>query len=312
MAVTWGGWNAEGFDPGADPVDSSDDVMKEGVCSVDESGVVSAGESAAADDICKIHAVASHPDYEDSEPVYLGELVVANKGTLGTLTAPVYGGILAARGYPVAIATAPAITPAMEDAEVVWTYQAEGYRDGNGESGICSVDDEGTVTPGAATRWGDTCDVVARAEVPGYDPKEITATLNIHDTFDSVVWDSFPATGAVGVPVDLSGGSDGPGTVPQTAGVDYTVRKLSGECAYSNAKVLSFTGTAPCVLEVTASHPSGHRLDTLGSFSVTPEPGTIGVAGDNWGSYAAGEHRGGDGERPRHRDDDAVFGGQGL
>ena len=222
----------------------------------------------------------------DSDAILLASLTVENKASLGTLAPPAYSGILAARGYPVALTTEATIAPAVTDAEVVWSYEAEGYRDGNGEPGICTVDErDGTVTPGAQSAWGDACDVIATANVPGYDSKRVTVRLPVHDVFDSVEWASFPTSGEVGGSVDLSGVGDGPSVLPATNGVDYTVTVVSGDCAYNNAKVLSFTGLTTCVVSVTASYPAGHRFDTVGTFSVTPDPGTIAVAGDNWGSY---------------------------
>ena len=61
VAVSWGSWRVEGFDPGADPNDPSDDVPKDDVCSVDEEGVVRAGEAAAVADVCKVYAGGVQP-----------------------------------------------------------------------------------------------------------------------------------------------------------------------------------------------------------------------------------------------------------
>ena len=195
VAVSWGSWRVEGFDPGADPNDPSDDVPKDDVCSVDEEGVVRAGEAAAVADVCKVYAVASNPDYVDTDSLYIDTLTVESRGTLGVLTPPTYTEDLVVRGYPVAIATAPS---AEVDAEgIVWTYREfEGSRGGTPMENICSVgENDGVVAVGSAAMLGDACDIVASAVAPGYDAGDAAAvTLNFHDTFTAISLEQlFPA-----------------------------------------------------------------------------------------------------------------------
>ena len=271
VAVSWGSWRVVGVD-----VDGGDAPQNEEVCTVSEDGVVIAdGTAASPGDTCTVWAVASSDNYNDSAELELGTLTVMAQGDL-TLSAPTYTDDLVVRGYAISAATAPS---AAEVSELEWTYHAEGKRGGAPTENICSVDEaDGTVTPGTDAQRGDTCEIVARTQSPGYNPAETTAVeLTLHDTFAGISWSAFPGSAAVGTDVNLSGNSNAPTTMPVAARTAFAISIESGDCAYSNADVLSFSDLTECVVKVVASNDGAHYLDKAEYFRVTPGKGTIAV-----------------------------------
>ena len=258
------------------------------VCSIDENGAVSAGSALSAGDNCYVYVTGSAEGYEDREFFVDGSSTVAELGDLSdtadfTLAGPVYGDFTL-RGGAVAVETPPSITPAIDDRTVTWSYTAVGKRSGSvpdPAQDICSVDGAtGAVSEGADAAAGDTCEITARAAAPGYQPTDAPAvTLTLKDTFSSLAWASFPTTAAVGVNVDLSANGDTPVATP--AADSYAVRVVSGDCAYSNAHILSFTDTTECVVRATVTKAG--LADVSKIFRVTPGAGTIQVA--TWPAY---------------------------
>ena len=257
VAVTWGNWRVNG------------------VCSIDEKGVVSASETAVVGDICEVYAVASASNYNPSDERKIDSLTIAAVGAFTSVTAPEYSDDLTLRGYPIGVSTAPG---AAENVEITWSYKALGKRNGvASDEDICSVDAAGTVSPGTAAQAGDTCEVVATAGAPGYNDVAAPAVvLTLKDTFTSLTWASFPTEAKVGAPLDLS--SNQPQVVPSDAGVAITA---SGDCQYSNSKVLTFSDSTECVVRVAVSKTGYANLERR--YSITPAAGTITIV--SLGSY---------------------------
>ena len=93
-----------------DRTDDIEDVVKTGVCHVDDEGMVSSGENALDGDICEVYAVASADNFNDSGELKVGSLAIVDSIDFGTITDPIYPQILAVRGLPVAFTTAPSIS----------------------------------------------------------------------------------------------------------------------------------------------------------------------------------------------------------
>ena len=98
VAVTVSGWRVVGFDEGNDG--TRDDAN---VCSIDGSGVVSAGSAASSGDYCSVYATSSAEGYEDQRNAFIADVLVENLGDLAntndfTLVGPVYNGDLIIRG----------------------------------------------------------------------------------------------------------------------------------------------------------------------------------------------------------------------
>ena len=274
VAVSWGAWRVEGLD-------SDGSTAKSDVCSVDEDGRVEAGSTAQVGDICKVYGVASAPNYNGSQELELGSLIVAAKGMLGTITGPVYSEELTLRGYPISVTTGPSLSPSIDEA-ITWTYRGVGKRGGVKTADICSVNENtGEVTQGSAAQPTDTCEVYAIAEAFGYDSKEAgtASVLILKDFFISLSWTEFSGSVVVGTEVNLS--SRQPVSVPQYGNV--AISKVSGDCDYNGSNVLSFSGTTECVIKVVASK-TGY-ISISETYRVTPDKGTIVV--DSWGSYTA-------------------------
>ena len=279
ISVTWGSWRVMGFASGTDRTDGTEDAEKADVCAVDSAGTVSAGPAAGVGDICEIYAVASKENWNDIE-LLVGILTIEAVATFGSLTGPLYNGDLALRGLPLEVDTAPVITGAGADEEVVWTYTILEQRTGEAEGDICSIDENtGAVSLGSAAILGDECFVIATAHAPGYVSQDAPAVaLRVHDTFASLTWANFPTTGAVGVPINLS--SNQPVSVP--AADSYTI-ETAGDCAYNTqSQNLTFSDTTLCVVTVTAVKTN--YLNFARTFSITPAKGTIAVT---WGSYGS-------------------------
>ena len=271
VAVTWGDWRVEGFDS-SDPPEA-----KNGVCSVENDAIRVGGD---VGDVCQISVVASAPSYNDVR-VDMDPISVVGLADFGTITTPRYSEVLTVRGYPVPVGTLPGTTPAVTDARIRWTYRT------TAAEGVCTVDENtGTITPGADAEATDFCTVIATANADGYNSKDSgLVALRVHGIFQRVDWPSFPSEATVGVGINLSASGDRP--VGQPVADSYSVSKVSGDCAYSNAHLLTFTDTTECVLKVVATKTNYVSIERL--FRITPEPGTIQIAGsDNaakWGTY---------------------------
>ena len=255
VPVTWGDWEADGN------------------CSVDADGVVTISGTAALDDECQVSAIATAENYNPTGRIELGDaLTVVARVPFGAISAPVYSGDLTLRGYPVALDEEAVVTGNGSDAEITWTYKVT-------TDTICSVDSNtGTVSLLAAAAAGDTCSVVAVAGAPGYDPKDSARKdFTVKDTLTSLVWNTFPTEGTVGATIDLA--SNQPTVDPSDATVVVTA---SGDCDYSNSKVLSFTDATECVVTATASK-AGYA-DFSRTYRITPAAGSL---SPTWGSYAA-------------------------
>ena len=281
VAVAWERWGVEGFDSADPPVE------KEGVCSIETGGRVSAGAEAAAGDVCKIYVTATAPNYADLE-LEIISLTVAATGRLGAITAPTYNGKLTLRAYPITIATQPT---AENGNNITWSYSATAERDSTeyeATEEICSVDAaSGTVTLGTNPMTGDICEVTVTASAAGYTGKSTALELPVHDTFVSLDWPTFLEGGGVGATIDLSG-TNGPDSVPVAD--SYAISVASGNCTYnSTADTLVLSDTDPCVLSVTATKEN--YIDLSATFSVTADLGSITVAGNDaaakWGTYPA-------------------------
>ena len=267
MAVLWGNWRVEGN------------------CSIDEEGAVTVTEDAVAEDVCKVFAVASAPNYGDYAPTEpIASITIKAPGIFGTIAPPVYAGDLTVRGYPLAVSMDPSLTPAVEG--VVWTYRATAKRGGDVHQPteeICSVDENtGVVTPGETAALGDTCEIAAVPAIDGYAERAVTdaaeiRVLPVKETFVSLTWDNFPTQGAVGADISLSGNQ--PVAEPAT-GTTYAISVVSGDCTYTGT-TLAFTDTTECVVKVVASNDDIISLE--GIFRITPVAGTIAVT--NLGSY---------------------------
>ena len=285
VAVDWGSFRVEGYAVGSDRSndDPADDTAKDGVCSVDAEGVVSMGEQAASGDICEIYGVAGADNYNDSDEMMVGSLIVSPQLTFGTLTGPVYNEGLALRGLPIAAATAPMVDSGQngEDADVSWTYAATGYPSGTDRSngggtpkeGVCSIDgNSGTLTPGSEIAQGDFCEVVATAAAPGYESKDApTVTVTVNDTFASLTWGAFPSSGTVGVDIDLR--SNLPTSDPVAESFNYRTNANCDMDATAGSEKLVFSDNKECV--VTATAIKAGYLGFSRSFRVTPSAGTI-------------------------------------
>ena len=92
VPVTWGAWSVVG-----DDVDGADDMD---VCSVDASGVVTAGSAASENDTCVVSAKISNPNYEDSAAIEVASLTVAAQGMFARIVGPIYDRELTLRGLP--------------------------------------------------------------------------------------------------------------------------------------------------------------------------------------------------------------------
>ena len=288
VAVAWGGWEVIG-----DDVDGSGSGDAR-VCTIDDEGVSRAdGSAASVGDTCTISAVASAPNYADArEEIFTLTLVEEEAiDDNRTLKAPVYGDFTL-RGYPIDFVSAPTIIPAVPDTEIVWTYRAQGKRGTDLLEGICSVDENGRVTPEADAQIGDTCEIVASAGADGFFPADApVVTLTLKETFISLAWDDFPTEGTVGVDIDLN--NNQPSSVP--AADTYTIAPLSEDCTYnSGSKTLSFIDTNPCTIQVTASKTN--HADMVGTWSLTPSVGTL--AAINWGSFSGTLEVGGNSATP--------------
>ena len=279
IAVTWGSWRVVGVD-----VDGGDAPQNEDVCTVSAEGVVLAdGTAATPGDTCTVWAVASADNYNDSAEMELGTLTVMASEDL-TLTAPTYTDYLVVRGYAISAATAPS---AAEVSELEWTYHAEGKRGGAPTENICSVDEnDGTVTPGADAQRGDTCEIVARTQSPGYNPAETAAVeLTLHDTFVGISWSAFPTEAAVGTDVDLSGNA--PVTIPAVNGTTFIIQRVSGVCSYEvDTDTLHFFDLTECVVRVVAFNLDALYLSKEEYFRVTPDKGTIAVTEASLAQYS--------------------------
>ena len=265
--VTWGHWRVAESDR-----DGSDDRLNDGdVCSLDESGVISAnGYAASAGDTCMVYATATAENYEDQEEM-VGNFTLGAQGSFTSLTAQTYTDDLLVGGDAVAMATPPGAVPSDG---TTWTYRATGTRSGASTDNICSVDEDGSVTPGSAAVSGDICTVSAIAHHNGYaTASPPSAILIVKEVFDSVTWDSFPASATVGVNIDLS--SNQPTSSPVAD--SYTISIVSGDCAYDGeGNTLSFSGRTACQVKVVAS--KAHYADSEATFSVTPGAGTLSFA----------------------------------
>ena len=264
--------------------------VSESSCTIDQStGEITAKNSARAGDTCTVFATATAPGYENSREVQIQSITLLGTGTFGTLTGPVYWEDLTVGGNTISIGTLPQVTPDLTDREIVWSYAATGKRSGLVTADICSVDQTGAVGPGSAAQIGDTCEIVATASSTGYGNKAASATvLTVKEVFNSLNWSAFPDEAVVGININLSGASKRP--ISEPVADSYTETYLSGDCAYSNAKVLSFSDSTPCVVRVTATKTGFANLTAV--FTVTPQKGTITVASDNWGSYPSVAYRG--------------------
>ena len=273
VAVTWGDWRVEGFDS-SDPPEA-----KDGVCTVEDGAIRVGG---AVGDVCHISVVASAPSYNDLR-VELEPVSVVGLADFGTVGAPAYGEVLTVRGYPVPVGSLPSTTPAVTDARIRWTYRT------SAAEGICTVDENtGTITPGADAAVTDSCPVIATANADGYNSKDSApVALSVNGIFQRVDWPGFPNRAQVGVAVNLAAVGDRPLADPTFE--HYSVSKVSGDCAYSNLHVLTFTDTTECVLKVSAGKTNYVSIERL--FRITPQPGTIRIAGNTdaakWGTYNA-------------------------
>ena len=191
IEVSWENWKVEGFDS-ADPP-----VSKDGVCSIETGGRVSAGAGAAANDVCKVYVTATAPDYADLE-LEIVSLTVTATGSLGAITAPEYSGKLTLRAYPITVATEPT---AANGNEITWSYSATAHRDSTAHEAteeICTVDAQsGTVTLGEGAVIGDICRITVTASAAGYTIASTTLELPVHDTFVSLDWPTFTVGGEV-------------------------------------------------------------------------------------------------------------------
>ena len=227
--------------------------VNENSCTIDEdTGEITADSAASAGETCTVFASATAAGYNDGDETQIQALQVTAPGTLGTPTGPVYREELTVGGYTVPVATLPKLTPALNDREVTWTYAATGKRSGTATDDICSVDEAtGSVELGSAAQAADTCEIVATAMARGYSDKAAAATiLTVKGVFNSLAWSAFPNAAVVGRTINLSGNGNRP--VSDPAADSYTESYVSGDCTYSNAKVLSFTDVTPCIMRVTA------------------------------------------------------------
>ena len=268
VPVAWGSWRAEGVDSG--------DNSKADVCTVDSEGVVTTSSAAVAGDVCKLYAVASSDNFNDTGELAVGTLTVAAQAVFGAITPPVYDGHLAIRGKTLSIRTAPIISGVSET--ITWTYSTAAA------ATICTVDESsGAVTPGGNAQIGDTCPVVATANAPGYSEKSATGTeilsLTVRDTFTSMAWAGFTggsfevgrAYNSVAAPV----------TVPAVSSNDFSYSVVSGDCTVTAGQV-QFNDVAECAVRVTAS--KNNFISYSRVFRKSPLPGTIVVAA--WGTYS--------------------------
>ena len=264
IAVVWENWRVEEND-----LDGSDDGFDDGdVCSIDSAKVIRAdGAEASAGDTCTVVATATADHYESHDKI-LARFILESQGTFTNLIAPIYAGRLAPGGAMLAMDTAPMATPSVG---TTWTYAAVGIRGGVDTDDVCSVGTDGVVTPGSSALAGDVCTITATAHHNGYASASAPpVTLTIQGSFDSLTWASFPTTATVGVNINLSGNQ--PESSPLAD--SYAISVDSGDCAYDeDTYILSFTGTAACVVSVTAS--KDHYDDLVGSFTVIPGAGTL-------------------------------------
>ena len=276
--VTWGGWRVEGVDP------DNSNAAKGDVCSVDTEGVVTEGSAAVVGNVCNVYAVASAPNYNDSDEYQVGEITIAARAMFGAITGPVYTESLALRGLPIEVTTAPDISGV--NAEITWTYRAVAERNSSVHtpvSDICTVDsNNGTVSVGDDAEFEDTCKIIAIADAPGYTQKvaggdEVTE-LVVHDTFVALNWNGINENFYVG------GGTDivRPTTVPATSDANITITKVSGDCIWDNYSEINFSGLTDCILRVTATKE--HYLPITKYYRISPLPGDLYTI---WGSYGA-------------------------
>ena len=121
------------------------------------------------------------------------------------------------------------------------------------------------------------CAISVTASKEGFPEKEQNFIVRVFGEFSKVSWNFFPGSGAVGTQI-------GPLTSPvaSPAADSIEVAHKSGACTWNDgAKVLAFQGTEECIITVTAKK-AGYK-DRSEDFSVTPDPGTIGIT--DWGTY---------------------------
>ena len=155
--------------------------------------------------------------------------------------------------------------------------------------GVCSVDENGTIT---ALAPGE-CVIRLTVKAQGYLDVVIDRTTPVDaltEKIIDIVWDSFDALDAATAVV----GADIPAlTVPvakEAGGVDASGATLSydvsGGCAYdSSTRILSFSDVTECVITVTASSGVRSEADFSKDFAFTPGPALFTLT---WAGYAGG------------------------
>ena len=128
---------------------------------------------------CSVQIVARKDQYDTfkSDPVSID----LERGTMGTLTAPVYGsGITATLPLVGSVGILHLPTEQNDLPAVPVNFTATGTDGSNAKSDVCEVADDGRVTAGSAATDGDQCKIVVTMEAPGYEPSdapEVTLTV---------------------------------------------------------------------------------------------------------------------------------------
>ena len=152
------------------------------------------------------------------------------------------------------------------------------------DESVCTVD----VATGEITAvTGGECTVTLTATAEDYLDAIIdrSVTVSALAQFTDIVW-NFPDTAVVGVDsaaIDAPVVKDADGNDVTDSNLAVTVARKSGDCAWDNSNsVVSFSGTAECVVEVTASGVRGYA-DYAKEFAVTPTEGDMTLV---WDGYA--------------------------
>ena len=154
------------------------------------------------------------------------------------------------------------------------------------DESVCTVDGStGEITAVGAGEC--TVTLTARAEDHLDAIIDRSVTVSALNQFTDIVW-GFPGTATVGVdssPIGAPRVLDGGGNNVTDSNLAVTVAHKSGDCAWDGTnRVISFSGTTECVMEVTAVGVRGHA-EYSKEFTVTPGEGDMGLT---WDGYTGG------------------------
>ena len=229
---------------------------------------------------CTVIGTASRTGYTSKTSGDIG--VNLSRGTMGTLTAPVYTATLAIGGT-VNFSTAPGGAPA----GATWAYTVAGERSGAAQAGICTIDSgTGAVTAGSAARGSDVCIVTATASATGYTSKaapvarlSVSSDLPIDITWtgygsSSLTW----AAGGVTAPT-LSNPTFTSLNTAITSGFDvaYTIGSgtTNSSCSVvASTGVLTINGAGTCQVTLTVTDND----DTATTYVTNTKTVTIAIA----------------------------------